>query len=109
MRCDQWFNCPVGQDAAFIGPNENQFAILEDDRTGLAVYTLPGGPAQEVKEPDNVFAENQPAETSIGSFKGPTSFMFEAEIDRIFSTPLGTWSCYMCFFRPLYMLIYSIL
>ncbi|XP_054823502.1 uncharacterized protein LOC129321674 [Prosopis cineraria] len=79
-----------GQDAAFIGPNENQFAILEDDRTGLAVYTLPGGSSQEAKEDDNVFAENQPAETSVGSIKGPTPFMFETEIDCIFSTPLDS-------------------
>ncbi|XLS56870.1 hypothetical protein HN51_006625 [Arachis hypogaea] len=30
-----------GRDAAFIGPNENQFAILDDDKTGLALYVLP--------------------------------------------------------------------
>ncbi|XP_019431580.1 PREDICTED: uncharacterized protein LOC109338738 isoform X3 [Lupinus angustifolius] len=77
-----------GRDAAFIGPNENQFAILDDDRTGLAIYTLPGGASQEAKDNDKVFEENQPAETTVGSIRGPTPFMFDTEVDRIFSTPL---------------------
>ncbi|XP_027345308.1 uncharacterized protein LOC113857521 isoform X2 [Abrus precatorius] len=79
-----------GRDAAFIGPNENQFAILEDDKTGLAVYTLPGGASQESKDNDNVFEENHPAEPSVSSIRGPTPFMFENEVDRIFSTPLDS-------------------
>lgn len=84
-------NCLVGRDAAFIGPNENQFAILDDDKTGLGVYTLPGGASQEAKDNDKVFEENPTAtaETSAGSIRGPTPFMFETEVDRIFSTPLG--------------------
>ncbi|XP_061341114.1 uncharacterized protein LOC133287491 isoform X2 [Gastrolobium bilobum] len=79
-----------GRDAAFIGPNENQFAILDDDKTGLAVYILPGGVSQEAKENDNFLEENQPTETSDGSIRGPTPFMFETEVDRIFSTPLDS-------------------
>ncbi|KAK7307612.1 hypothetical protein VNO77_40835 [Canavalia gladiata] len=79
-----------GRDAAFIGLNENQFAILDDDKTGLAVYTLPGGALQEAKENDKLFEENQPTETTVGSIRGPTPFMFETEIDRIFSTPLDS-------------------
>ncbi|KAK7331107.1 hypothetical protein VNO77_25321 [Canavalia gladiata] len=79
-----------GQDAAFIGPNENQFAILDDDKAGLAVYTLPGGASQEAKDNDKAFEENQPVETSVGSIRGPTPFMFETEVDRIFSTPLDS-------------------
>jgi hypothetical protein len=78
----------TGRDAAFIGPNENQFAILDEDKTGLAVYILPGG-SQEPKDIEKAFEENQPTETSDGSIKGPTPFMFETEVDRIFSTPLG--------------------
>ncbi|XP_057444985.1 uncharacterized protein LOC130737246 [Lotus japonicus] len=79
-----------GRDAAFIGPNENQFAILDDDKTGLAVYILPGGP-QEAKEIEKVFEENyQPEETNVDSIQGPTPFMFETEVDRIFSTPLDS-------------------
>ncbi|XP_073220441.1 uncharacterized protein [Cicer arietinum] len=79
-----------GIDAAFIGPNESQFAILDDDKTGLAVYILPGGPSQEAKEIDKVFEENQPTETSDNSIRGPTPFMFETEVDRIFSTPIDS-------------------
>ncbi|WJX60788.1 hypothetical protein P8452_45955 [Trifolium repens] len=78
-----------GRDAAFIGPNENQFAILDEDKTGLAVYILPGG-SQEPKDIEKAFEENQPTETSDGSIKGPTPFMFETEVDRIFSTPLDS-------------------
>ncbi|KAK7263111.1 hypothetical protein RJT34_30696 [Clitoria ternatea] len=83
-------NTVKGRDAAFIGPNENQFAILDDDKTGLAVYTLPGGASQEAKDNDKLFEENQPAETSVGSIRGPTPFMFETEVDRVFSTPLDS-------------------
>ena len=79
----------TGRDAAFIGPNENQFAILDEDKTGLAVYILPGGPSHEPKDIEKAFEENQPTETSDNSIKGPTPFMFETEVDRIFSTPLG--------------------
>ncbi|TKY55730.1 COMPASS component SWD1 [Spatholobus suberectus] len=79
-----------GRDAAFIGPNENQFAILDDDKTGLGVYTLPGGASQEAKDNDRVFEENPTAETSVGSIRGPTPFMFETEVDRVFSTPLDS-------------------
>ncbi|RDY07951.1 hypothetical protein CR513_07872, partial [Mucuna pruriens] len=79
-----------GRDGAFVGPNENQFAILDDDKTGLGVYTLPGGASQEAKDSDKVFEENPTAETSVNSIHGPTPFMFETEVDRIFSTPLDS-------------------
>lgn len=82
----------TGRDAAFVGPNENQFAILDDDKTGLSVYILPGGPSQDAKETEKLlFEENQPTETSDGSIRGPMPFLFETEVDRIFSTPLGAW------------------
>ncbi|ESW27939.1 hypothetical protein PHAVU_003G245800 [Phaseolus vulgaris] len=81
-----------GRDAAFVGPNENQFAILDEDKTGLGVYTLPGGASQEAKDNDKVFEENPTAtaETTVGSIRGPTPFLFETEVDRIFSTPLDS-------------------
>ncbi|RYQ80555.1 hypothetical protein Ahy_Scaffold1g106888 isoform D [Arachis hypogaea] len=79
-----------GRDAAFIGPNENQFAILDDDKTGLALYLLPGGASQDPKEIEKAFQEDQPAETNVGSIRGPTPFLFETEVDRIFSTPLDS-------------------
>ena len=94
MRCaiDDLRNCTAGRDAAFIGPSENKFAILDDDQTGLAVYTLPGGASKEAKENNEAFEENPtapPEETIFGSIRGPVQFMFETEVDRIFSTPLG--------------------
>lgn len=77
-----------GRDAAFIGPNENQFAILDDDKTGLALYTLPGMASQEIDEKNEPVEQNQSADTKVGSIRGPMQFMFETEVDRIFSTPL---------------------
>lgn len=35
--------------------------------------------------------ENQYADTNVGSIRGPMQFMFDNEVDRIFSTPLGAW------------------
>ncbi|KAJ7952887.1 Transducin/WD40 repeat-like superfamily protein [Quillaja saponaria] len=77
-----------GRDAAFIGPNENQFAILDDDKTGLALYILPGGAKEEAKDNSGAIEENQSADPSGSSIRGPMQFMFETEVDRIFSTPI---------------------
>lgn len=79
----------IGRDAAFIGPNENQFAILDDDKTGLALYILPGKTSQE-NENEKVLEDNHSADTNNNSIRGPIPFLFETEVDRIFSTPLGT-------------------
>ncbi|KAK1288263.1 hypothetical protein QJS10_CPB19g01511 [Acorus calamus] len=35
-------NTIKGRDAAFVGPSENQYAILDDDKASVALYTLPG-------------------------------------------------------------------
>ncbi|KAK9285531.1 hypothetical protein L1049_024726 [Liquidambar formosana] len=77
-----------GRDAAFIGPNENQLAILDDDKTGLSLYILPGMASQEVDEKNGTVDQNQSADTNVGSVRGPVQFMFETEVDRIFSAPL---------------------
>ncbi|KAF2295176.1 hypothetical protein GH714_031919 [Hevea brasiliensis] len=81
-------NTVKGRDAVFIGPNENQFAILDEDKTGLALYILPGGASKEAGEKNLLLEENQSVETNAGSLRGPMQFMFENEVDRIFSTPL---------------------
>lgn len=81
----------LGRDAAFIGPNENQFAVLDDDKSGLALYILPGSVSQEANEKNGVLEENKSADAKIGSIRGPMQFMFDTEVDRIFSTPLGAW------------------
>ncbi|KAK4416219.1 hypothetical protein Salat_2447400 [Sesamum alatum] len=77
-----------GADAAFIGLNENQFAILDEDKTALSLYMLPGAASQESLGKNGTVHENQSMEPEVGSFKGPVQFMFESEVDRIFSTPL---------------------
>lgn len=84
-----FFGNLLGRDAAFIGPNENQFAILDDDKTALALYILPGMASKEVGEKSELVEENESADAKVGSVKGPMQFMFETEVDRIFSTPLG--------------------
>lgn len=79
----------VGRDAAFIGPNENQFAILDGDKTALALYILPGNASQAANEKNLLLDENKPVDGDSSSIKGPKQFMFETEVDRIFSTPIG--------------------
>lgn len=78
----------IGRDGAFIGPNENQFAILDEDKTGLALYILPGTTSQE-NDNEKVLEGNHTTDTNNNSIRGPMPFMFETEVDRIFSTPLG--------------------
>ncbi|KAE9466877.1 hypothetical protein C3L33_01227, partial [Rhododendron williamsianum] len=77
-----------GRDAAFIGPNENHFVILDEDKTGLALYVLPGGASQEVGKKNVLDEQSQAADLNVGSVKGPLHFLFETEVDRIFSTPI---------------------
>ncbi|OWM64347.1 hypothetical protein CDL15_Pgr009270 [Punica granatum] len=86
-----------GRDAAFIGPNENQFAILDDDKTGLSLFILPGTTLLDAggkrNEPtidmeNGAVEKTESADTNVGSIKGPVQFLFETEIDRIFSTPI---------------------
>ena len=84
----------LGQDAAFIGTDDNQFAILENDKIGLALYKLPGRSSNELDENNKAALEENPtadlaADAAPSSVKGPVQFMFESEVDRIFSTPLG--------------------
>lgn len=99
----------TGRDAAFIGPNENQFAILDDDKTSLALYILPGttlldagGKKKEAIDKENGAVEqSESADTNAGSIKGPLQFLFETEIDRIFSTPIGTEKLQFHYFTSL--------
>ncbi|XP_075514915.1 uncharacterized protein LOC142549708 isoform X2 [Primulina tabacum] len=77
-----------GVDAAFIGLNENQFAILDEDKTGLAVYMLAGAASKESVEKNGAVDKNDAVDTEVASIKGPMSFLFESDVDRIFSTPL---------------------
>ncbi|EPS67380.1 hypothetical protein M569_07395, partial [Genlisea aurea] len=77
-----------GTDAAFIGRNENKFALLDEDKTVLSLYMLPGAALQEPSEIKGAVDESQSVETDGTLIKGPVQFLFECEVDRIFSTPL---------------------
>ncbi|KAK9096714.1 hypothetical protein Sjap_022211 [Stephania japonica] len=83
-----------GRDAAFIGPSENQFAILDNDKTGLALYILPGEASQETAQNNGASDTNTSTEANVSSIKGPLQFMFEDEVDRIFSSPLESTIMY---------------
>lgn len=77
-----------GGDAAFVGPNENQFAILDEDKTALSLYVLPGASPQGLVGENGTVDRNQSVEAESTSIKGPMQFMFESAIDRVFTTPL---------------------
>ena len=73
----------LGRDAAFLGPDDNQYAILEEDRTSLNLFSLKAVATKEA-------LENNAANST--ERQGPLQFNFESEVDRIFSSPLGTLS-----------------
>ena len=79
----------VGRDAAFIGPNENQFAILDEDKTGLGLYILPGTASKDVNGKNGAVEQDPSVDANAGSVKGPLQFMFDTEVDRVFTTPIG--------------------
>uniref|UniRef100_A0A7N0UDG6 Transducin/WD40 repeat-like superfamily protein n=1 Tax=Kalanchoe fedtschenkoi TaxID=63787 RepID=A0A7N0UDG6_KALFE len=93
-----------GQDAAFIGPNENQFVILDEDKTGLAMYILPGLALEDTeKKLSESVEQTQPADGAPNSIKGPIQFMFEDEVDRIFSTPLESTLMFACHGKQIHL------
>ncbi|XP_020584805.1 uncharacterized protein LOC110027638 isoform X2 [Phalaenopsis equestris] len=82
-----------GRDAALLGPSENQYAILDEDRSGLALYALAGPIVQEVSENNGAVDVNS-SDGQHGSDQGPQHFIFDAEVDRIFSFPLESTILY---------------
>ncbi|KAG2547519.1 hypothetical protein PVAP13_9KG105820 [Panicum virgatum] len=87
-----------GRDAAFLGPDDNQYAILEDDRTSLNLFSLKAVATKEALEnnaavlEENTFADNAANSTER---QGPLQFNFESEVDRIFSSPLESTLLYV--------------
>ncbi|XP_066362171.1 uncharacterized protein [Miscanthus floridulus] len=87
-----------GRDAAFLGPDDNQYAILEEDRTSLNLFSLKAVATKEALEnnaavlEENTFADNA-ANSTEG--QGPLQFTFESEVDRIFSSPLESTLLYV--------------
>uniref|UniRef100_A0ACD5ZID1 Uncharacterized protein n=1 Tax=Avena sativa TaxID=4498 RepID=A0ACD5ZID1_AVESA len=88
-----------GRDATFLGPDDNQYAILEEDRTSLNLYNLKAVATKEALEnnaavlEENTFAENPTANPT--QQQGPVQFTFESEVDRIFSSPLESSLLYV--------------
>lgn len=95
MLTTSLFGSLLGRDAAFLGPDDNQYAILEEDRTGLNLFSLKAVATKEALEnnaavlEENTFADNAANSTER---QGPLQFSFESEVDRIFSSPLGRLS-----------------
>ncbi|KAL6861400.1 hypothetical protein ACP4OV_017100 [Aristida adscensionis] len=87
-----------GRDAAFLGPDDNQYAILEEDRTSLNLFSLKAVATKEALEnnaavlEENTFADNAVNPTER---QGPLQFSFESEVDRIFSSPLESTLLYV--------------
>ncbi|OEL35932.1 hypothetical protein BAE44_0003049 [Dichanthelium oligosanthes] len=87
-----------GRDAAFLGPDDNQYAILEEDRTSLNLFSLKAVATKEALEnnaavlEENTFADNAANSTER---QGPLQFTFESEVDRIFSSPLESTLLYV--------------
>lgn len=84
--------CYAGCDAAFIGPNDDQFVFLDEDKTGLSMYILPKLTTMEENEKNLLSEENQTKEANASAIQGPQQFLFETEVDRVFSTPIGVAS-----------------
>jgi hypothetical protein len=51
---------------------------------------LPEKATPETNEKNLLVEENKSMNTDTGGPRGPMQFMFESEVDRIFSTPIGT-------------------
>ncbi|MFS7974001.1 putative transcription factor WD40-like family [Helianthus anomalus] len=90
-------NTIKGRDAAFIGLNDGQFAILDEDKIELSVYTLPGGSSKPAAEKNMIDDQKQYEELDVSSIKAPLQFTFESEVDRIFSTPVESTLMFACF------------
>ncbi|XP_076883189.1 uncharacterized protein LOC143531871 [Bidens hawaiensis] len=90
-------NTIKGRDAAFIGLNDGQFAILDEDKIELSVYTLSGGVSKPAAEKNMIDDQKQYEDLDVSSIKGPLQFTFESEVDRIFSTPVESTLMFACF------------
>ncbi len=106
----------AGSDGAFVGYNENQYAILDEDGVGLVLYFIEedvnlmssgGGTTsehpetngnhdtngaldeKEFSEPAASVSITKPVEN--GGQRGPVQFAFDTPVQRIFSSPLGAF------------------
>lgn len=108
----------AGSDGAFIGPTQNQYAILDDDGVGLVLYSMEEetnlatltDPVPETvpRGPDGALDENDFSESSTKrplDKKGshvPIQFAFDTPVQRIFSCPLGELPFYLVGYNVFY-------
>ncbi|PKA66272.1 hypothetical protein AXF42_Ash006969 [Apostasia shenzhenica] len=83
-----------GRDAAFIGLNENQYAILNEEKNGLALYKLQGVAPVEQNENHDLIRDELLEENKVESDTGPIQFLFETEVNRIFGCPFDATILY---------------
>ena len=78
-----------------MGPNENQYAILDEDKTSLTLYFLqrevtPGAGENNGAIDPKIFADTKAVpDPKVAPDRSPLQFLFETEVDRIFFSPLG--------------------
>lgn len=94
-------NTFTGRDGAFIGPTENQYAILDDDKSGITLHFMEVsakdptmGGASEGRS-NGELDPNSFSESSSVNDRAPLQFIFETEVERIFSTPLESTILYV--------------
>lgn len=56
------------------------------------MYILPKLTTMEENEKNLLSEENQTKEANPSAIQGPQQFLFETEVDRVFSTPIGVAS-----------------
>ncbi|XP_078433538.1 transducin/WD40 repeat-like superfamily protein [Wolffia australiana] len=84
-----------GRDAAFVGPKENQYAVLDEDKSGLSLYLIPSASVQQNSESEGELDVNSFSETRVGGDQGHLRFSFDGDVDHIFSTPLESTILYV--------------
>ncbi|KAJ7550942.1 hypothetical protein O6H91_07G125900 [Diphasiastrum complanatum] len=99
-------NTVIGRDGAFVGYNENQYAILDEDGLGLTLYFLEdisltsssqlsiGGETNGALDPSS-FSESKLRTREEGQM-GSVQFVFDNPVQRIFSSPLESCFLYVC-------------
>lgn len=101
-------NTIAGCDGAFIGYNENKYAILDDDGSGLSLYFLeddakvksashlsPGTEDNGVLDADSSSEASSMSKSQDSLQRGSMQFIFSTPVQRIFSTPLESTLLYV--------------
>ncbi|XVF59465.1 hypothetical protein PTKIN_Ptkin07bG0278300 [Pterospermum kingtungense] len=86
---------------SIIGPSENQFATLDEDKSGPVLYIRPGATLQEAVGKNGAVEPNllrdQPGNAKVNFVQGPMQFLFETQVNLIFSTPIESTLMFACY------------